>query len=58
MGKVDFVTDASGGIGFEIAEEFAARGATVILCSLKRTSDDFSFATDNTIGLGCGTVLL
>lgn len=34
-GKVAVVTGASKGIGFEIAREFAERGASVILCSRK-----------------------
>jgi len=34
-GKVAVVTGASRGIGFEIAKEFAARGASVIVCSRK-----------------------
>lgn len=32
-GKVAVVTGAAGGIGFEIAREFAQRGATVLVCS-------------------------
>jgi 3-oxoacyl-[acyl-carrier protein] reductase len=32
-GKVAIVTGASGGIGFEMASEFATRGANVIVCS-------------------------
>jgi len=34
-GKVAIVTGSSRGIGFEIAKEFAARGAEVIVCSRK-----------------------
>jgi 3-oxoacyl-[acyl-carrier protein] reductase len=37
-GKVAIVTGASRGIGFEIAREFAARGATVVVCSRKTAS--------------------
>ncbi|WP_187147731.1 SDR family NAD(P)-dependent oxidoreductase [Candidatus Nitrososphaera gargensis] len=36
--KVAVVTGASGGIGFQIAKEYAARGATVIVCSRKIAS--------------------
>ncbi|TLY06219.1 MAG: SDR family NAD(P)-dependent oxidoreductase, partial [Thaumarchaeota archaeon] len=31
--KVAVVTGSSRGIGFEIAKEFAGRGATVVVCS-------------------------
>lgn len=41
-GKVAIVTGASGGIGFEIAKEFAARGASVIVCSRKMASAEKS----------------
>ncbi|MGI0049740.1 MAG: SDR family NAD(P)-dependent oxidoreductase [Nitrososphaera sp.] len=41
-GKVAVVTGASRGIGFEIAKEFAARGATVIVCSRKVASAEKS----------------
>lgn len=41
-GKVAVVTGASKGIGFEIAKEFAARGATVIVCSRKMASAEKS----------------
>ena len=37
-GKVAVITGSSGGIGFEMAKEFAARGATVIVCSRKKAS--------------------
>lgn len=37
-GKVAVITGASRGIGFEIAREFATRGATVIVCSRKVAS--------------------
>jgi 3-oxoacyl-[acyl-carrier protein] reductase len=40
--KVAIVTGASGGIGFEIAKEFAARGATVIICSRSLASAERS----------------
>lgn len=46
--RVAVVTGASRGIGFEIFKEFATSVA----------SDDFSFATGNTIVLDGGTVLL
>lgn len=36
--KVAIVTGASGGIGFEIAKEFAAREAVVIVCSRNMTN--------------------
>jgi len=57
-GKVAVITGATRGIGFEIAKEFAARGATVIVCSRKMASEDFSFATGNTIVIDGGTVML
>lgn len=41
-GKVAVVTGASRGIGFEIAKEFATRGATVIVCSRKTASAEKS----------------
>lgn len=41
-GKVAVVTGASRGIGFEIAKEFATRGATVIVCSRKVASAEKS----------------
>jgi 3-oxoacyl-[acyl-carrier protein] reductase len=41
-GKVAVITGASGGIGFEIAREFAARGATVIVCSRRMASAEKS----------------
>ena len=41
-GKVTVVTGASGGIGFEIAKELAARGASVIVCSRKIASAEKS----------------
>jgi 3-oxoacyl-[acyl-carrier protein] reductase len=41
-GKVAIVTGASRGIGFEIAKEFAARGASVIVCSRKMASAEKS----------------
>lgn len=41
-GKVAIVTGASGGIGFEIAKELAARGASVIVCSRKMASAEKS----------------
>jgi 3-oxoacyl-[acyl-carrier protein] reductase len=41
-GKVAVVTGASRGIGFEIAREFAARGAIVIVCSRKVASAEKS----------------
>jgi 3-oxoacyl-[acyl-carrier protein] reductase len=37
-GKVAIITGASKGIGFEMAREFAARGATVIACSRSKES--------------------
>lgn len=40
--KVAVVTGASRGIGFEIAKELAARGATVIVCSRKTASAEKS----------------
>ncbi len=40
--KVAVVTGSSRGIGFEIAKEFAARGATVIVCSRKTASAEKS----------------
>jgi 3-oxoacyl-[acyl-carrier protein] reductase len=40
--KVAVVTGASRGIGFEIAKEFAARGASVIMCSRKTASAEKS----------------
>lgn len=36
-GRVAVVTGATGGIGFEIAAEFASRGATVVACSRRLT---------------------
>jgi 3-oxoacyl-[acyl-carrier protein] reductase len=41
-GKVAVITGATRGIGFEIAKEFAARGATVIVCSRKMASAEKS----------------
>lgn len=41
-GRVAVVTGASRGIGFEIAKEYAARGATVIVCSRKMASAEKS----------------
>jgi len=41
-GKVAIVTGASKGIGFEIAKEMAARGASVIVCSRKLPSAEKS----------------
>jgi 3-oxoacyl-[acyl-carrier protein] reductase len=41
-GKVAVVTGASRGIGFEIAREFASRGASVIVCSRKTASAEKS----------------
>ncbi|HEU4605436.1 MAG TPA: SDR family NAD(P)-dependent oxidoreductase, partial [Nitrososphaera sp.] len=41
-GKVAVITGASGGIGFEMAREFAARGATVIVCSRRTASAEKS----------------
>jgi NAD(P)-dependent dehydrogenase (short-subunit alcohol dehydrogenase family) len=41
-GKVAVVTGASRGIGFEIAKELAARGATAIVCSRKMASAEKS----------------
>lgn len=41
-GKVAVITGASGGIGFEVAKEFATRGATVIVCSRKMASAEKS----------------
>jgi len=40
--KIAIVTGASRGIGFEIAKEFAARGATVIVCSRNMASAEKS----------------
>ena len=57
-GKFDSVTDARRDVGLEIAEELAACEVRVIRRSLKMTSDDFSFATENRIGVGGRTVLL
>lgn len=41
-GKVAVITGATRGIGFKIAKEFAARGATVIVCSRKMASAEKS----------------
>jgi len=41
-GKVAVVTGATRGIGFEIAKEFATRGASVIMCSRKMASAEKS----------------
>jgi 3-oxoacyl-[acyl-carrier protein] reductase len=41
-GRVAIVTGASRGIGFEIAKEFAARGASVIACSRRLASAEKS----------------
>lgn len=41
-GKVAVVTGSSRGIGFEIAREFAARGAAVIVCSRRMTDAEKS----------------
>lgn len=57
-GKFDSVTDVRRDFGLEIAEELAACEVIVIRRSLKLTSDDFSFAADNAIGVGGRTVLL
>ncbi len=44
-GKVVLVTAASGGLGFAIAEEFAAEGATVVVSARNRERLDAAVAT-------------
>jgi hypothetical protein len=44
-------------VDLEIVEELAACEVIVLRRSLKMTSDDSSFAADNTLGVGGRTVL-